>query len=148
MNNSYSKYIFVSFCLCISLLTAQDQDESFDPSILKNKEPDWPILINPAFGLNPVLQQSDTTEKEITELEGYRLQVFATKSWEAADSLKTVLEKKLKEDIYITFEVPNYKVRVGNCSDRNEAEILKTTLKSFGYRYAWIVRTRIKPKDL
>lgn len=147
MHNRPTLMVFAVLLISAGWLFAQEQDESFDPSILKDKEPDWPILINPAFGLNPVLQQSDTTEKEITEVEGYRLQVFATTSWEAADSLKTVLQKKLKEDIYVTFEVPNYKVRVGNCSDRNEAEILKTTLKSFGYRYAWIVRARIKSKD-
>ncbi len=130
--------------LNFGLIFAQNQNESFDPSVLKNYEPDWPILLNPILGNTQITFQNDTTKHERVEVEGYRLQVFATKSRQTADSLKTVLEKKLEEQVYVKFEVPNYKVRVGNCEKRADAEALKSKLTRMGYPFAWIVRTRIE----
>lgn len=132
--------IFMRFCF----LTAQNQNESFDPSVLKNYDPDWPILLSPTLGDYQITFQDDTTTQKKIEVEGYRLQVFATKSKQTADSLKTVLEGKLDEPVFVKFEVPNYKVRVGNCKDRSDAEALQTKLAKSGYPFAWIVRTRIE----
>ncbi len=144
MSNTRSILIILIILLFSGIITAQDQNEYFNPTELKDYEPKWPILINPLLGNSQIIFPSDSLNEKNAEIEGFRLQVFATKSRSTADSLKTVIEGKIEEKVYVKFEVPNYKVRVGNCKSREEAEILKAKLTRYGYRFAWIVRTRIE----
>ena len=49
------------------------------------------------------------------------------------------------EKIYIIFEAPNYKLRVGDFLDRDDAELMRMKLVSSNFPSAWIVRTKIQP---
>ena len=51
----------------------------------------------------------------------------------------------IKQKIYIIFEAPNYKVRIGNFIDRKKAENYRQEMIKGGYSSAWIIRTRIEP---
>ena len=51
------------------------------------------------------------------------------------------------EKIYIIFEAPNYKVRIGNYIDREDAEEVRSFLTNKGFPSAWIVRTKIDVSD-
>ena len=51
------------------------------------------------------------------------------------------------EKIYIIFEAPNYKVRIGNYIDREDAEEVRNFLTNKGFPSAWIVRTKIDVSD-
>ena len=82
----------------------------------------------------------DTSFKE---MDGFRVQVFATRFSRSADSVKAVLEEKGNEDVYIAFDAPVYKVRVGNFISRNEAEKMRISLVELGYDTAWIVRSKV-----
>jgi len=53
------------------------------------------------------------------------------------------LDEKVNEDVSIVFDAPVYKIRVGNCVTRNEAENIKINLVKFGYDTAWIVRSKV-----
>jgi len=72
---------------------------------------------------------------------------LVTRNTHSADSIRAVLSDKIDEDVYITYEVPYYKIRVGNCVDRKQAEELKLKLVELGYASAWIIRTRVKAPE-
>jgi len=88
----------------------------------------------------------DSENSEII-LEGYRVQVLATQSLEKAGKLKEFLSRKYGSEVYIKFEAPNYKVRIGNFISKSEAEELRTYFNSTGYPQAWIIRSRINLTD-
>lgn len=75
--------------------------------------------------------------------DGYRIQVLATGVQEKAVSLQSDLENFYPGEVYIMFEDPNYKVRIGNCEDRDTAEMLLLKVQELGYPTAWIVSTSI-----
>ncbi len=73
---------------------------------------------------------------------------MVTRNTNSADSIRAVLSDKIDEDVYIQYEVPYYKIRVGNCVDRKQAEELQLKLVKLGYASAWIIRTRVKAHEL
>lgn len=130
------------------ILSAQEDEveESFDASVLNNPKPDWPVVVDPILKGSTKLDEILEAEKRPNITEGFRVQVFATRHKEKADSLLNVVDLKIDQSVYVTFEAPLYKVRVGNCPDRRSAEKLQAELNTHGYRNAWIIRTRIEPK--
>ena len=79
-------------------------------------------------------------------IEGYRVQILATIQLAKAEQLQKDLSSILNQKIYIVFEAPNYKVRVGNFIDRNKAENFRKNIVKKGYSSSWIIRTRIEPQ--
>ena len=59
-------------------------------------------------------------------------------------NVKQKLELIIKENIYIKFELPNYKLRVGNFDSRKKAETYRNKVIQLGYRSAWVVPTLIE----
>ena len=138
------KYFLVICVMGIGL--AQENKNDFDPDKLKDPEPKWPMIISP---LMPKMEKEKSENKTDTTqiiIEGFRVQVLATRTRENADQLRQILAEGYAEEIYIVFEAPNYKVRMGNFIDRRQAESLRQTLVKSGYLSAWIIRTRIEPK--
>ena len=58
--------------------------------------------------------------------------------------VKDSLEKLIQEKIYIQFELPNYKLRVGNFSSRKKAELYRNKIARLGYRSSWVIPTLIE----
>ena len=138
------KYFLVICVMGIGL--AQENKIDFDPDKLNDPEPRWPMIISP---LMPKMEKEKSEYKtDMTQIivEGFRVQVLATRTRENADQLRQTLAEGYAEEIYIVFEAPNYKVRMGNFIDRRRAESLRQTLVKSGYPSAWIIRTRIEPK--
>ena len=66
-------------------------------------------------------------------------------STQALDKANTVLSELLPEfgsEIYIIFDSPNYKVRVGNFKSRISAEKARQKIVSFGYSAPWVIITK------
>ena len=141
-------FIFLMIGIFQVLLFTQEQDEFVDPKKIIDVKPKWPIVINPGDDKIELELYNDFNDTSVVIVEGYRVQIFVTRYTQSADSIQALLAENIEEDIYITFEVPYYKIRVGNCIDRKQAEKLQTKLKSHGYPSAWIVRTRIKALDI
>ncbi|MFN3134049.1 MAG: SPOR domain-containing protein [Candidatus Kryptonium sp.] len=89
------------------------------------------------------------TRGEETSL-GYRVQVLVTNRLDSANSVKNFLQSLLSssnfhsQKVYIIYEPPNYKVRVGDFERLQDASILRKFLIENGFEYAWIVNDRIK----
>ncbi|MEE8335831.1 MAG: SPOR domain-containing protein [Candidatus Neomarinimicrobiota bacterium] len=131
--------------LIFSMLTFLGAQEKliFDTSLLNDPEPKWPIILNSLWDDSLLLEDLSQSENTEIILEGFRVQVLATQSLQKADRLKGILSEKYGSEIYINFEAPNYKVRVGNFILKADAEKLRSILNVSGYPQAWIIRSRI-----
>lgn len=85
------------------------------------------------------LMQAATEQSVIrgTTIDGFRLQIFSgnqgAKSRNRAYDIKEDIEKVARDlDIYVLYAVPFWRVQVGNCSSRAEAnELKKAFLEKF-----------------
>lgn len=80
------------------------------------------VVINDYAGAGQLIEQHIAFNKELGELPGYRIQLMTT------NSLVTAKDEKVKFlnqfDSYratIVFEAPNYKLRIGNYTNRFDA---------------------------
>ncbi len=76
---------------------------------------------------------------------GFRVQVFASSYEDNAENVAGEVRSKLPgENVYVENVSNMWKVRVGDCSDRSEAESLRTRLSGAGYGDAWIVKDTVR----
>lgn len=147
-------WLVFSVLLIFSPLIAQvdtlgSQDESFDP--LKLNEPPMSIyngaLIYELFtGLDEGTKTLDTSK--VIVVDGYKVQLFSTEDFYLADSLyKMCVEIFGKGNVEKVFNSPYYKVRVGNCLTREEAEELLQMAVKAGFKDSWIIRTKVRVKE-
>jgi len=69
--------------------------------------------------------------------------VLATRYFERAHSFAIIMKNTVSDSVYVDFETPNYKVRIGDFIERESAESLQQDLVQMGYNSAWILRSRI-----
>jgi hypothetical protein len=121
-------------------------DESFDPLSLNDDD----IIIAGAMveksnPENPVVVVDEKTIPQ--EVNGFRVQILATKNIETASLFEqeaTERFESLEHKTYLIFEAPLYKIRVGDCKERADAENLREIAKQYGYREAFIVKCKIQ----
>jgi len=126
-------------------LLAQEIQE-IDHKIVKDIQPNWPVIINNVLDDSTSFELLLSRDSVQSVSEGYRVQVLATRYFERADSLAVIMKNTVRDSVYVDFEAPNYKVRVGDFIDRNSAESLQQDLVQMGYNSAWILRSRINSK--
>ena len=135
---------YLQFLSLFSILFSQN-NTSFNPNIHIAPEPQWPQFINPLLDYGSMVNIDKSLDSNLAEIEGFRVQVFATQDRNKADELQEQLTLKFNEKNYIIFEAPNYKLRIGDFLDRDEAEKLRMKLVVNNFPSSWIVRTRILP---
>ena len=133
--------LFLTFLMFLSAQKKKVKfDETFNPSILNEPEIKLPIILRPDKPLPPEFLPAEGD----TVVEGYRIQVISTQNLEEANRLFTQLSPMFEGDVYIIFDSPNYKVRVGNFLSRSTAEEVRKSIATLGYKAAWIIRTQVK----
>lgn len=134
------KYFF--FVSIFSFIMAQNPNE-INQKKLKDILPRWPVIVNNA--LDDSTSFDKVLKKDSTQLisEGYRVQILATRYYEYADSIAISISNRITDSVYVEYETPNYKVRVGDFINRDAAEFLQQELFNLGYKSAWILRSRI-----
>lgn len=76
--------------------------------------------------------------------DGYRLLILATDNLEEANSIREKLYSQSKRhNVYISFEPPFYKVKLGDFINLDETNDLKFKLNQLGYREARVVQETI-----
>ena len=130
--------------LYVSLLAQEIQ--VIDHKIVKDIQPNWPVIINNVLDDSTSFELLLSLDSVQSVSEGYRVQVLATRYFERADSLAVIMKNTVRDSVYVDFEAPNYKVRVGDFIDRDSAESLQQDLVQMGYNSAWILRSRINSK--
>ena len=77
-------------------------------------------------------------------LQGFRIQILATNNFDEANTTRNTFSLTFPELwVYLVFEAPTYKIRVGDFSNRAEAKTLLEQFESQGFKTAWIVPDRI-----
>ena len=131
------------FLILLSVpLLAQDI-QVIDHKIVKDIQPNWPVIINNVLDDSTSFEFLLSLDSVQSVSEGYRVQVLATRYFERADSLAVIMKNTVSDSVYVDFEAPNYKVRIGDFIDRDSAESLQQELVQMGYNSAWILRARI-----
>jgi SPOR domain len=123
-------------------------DESFDPNTLNDDDIVIAKLESKKTSGDKIETQINTIAGEIKykEADGFRVQLVATKSIETASLTEqeaTDIFAAKKQKIYLIFDAPQYKVRVGDFLNRSDAEEIRDLAKDYGYRDAFIVLGKV-----
>jgi hypothetical protein len=87
-------------------------------------------------------QDSVVVESELTQ--GYRIQIFASGSIDDANAMRQTAVQRLPDDsVYVVFDPPVYKVRVGDFRTRVEANQRLGVISALGFADAWVVGDKI-----
>jgi hypothetical protein len=87
---------------------------------------------------------SDSTVVETVEVQGFRIQVFASASIDEAAAARESARTKVGSDsVYVVYDPPVYKVRVGDYATRLEANQRLPRIVNLGFPDAWVVSDRI-----
>ncbi len=125
-------------------------DESFDPVTLADDNLSFPDAEMPA-SISPSTTSENTNQNqpapaENRQIDGFRVQLFATGDIEKATLQKKEAEYEFASDsivVYIEFASPLYKVRAGDCQSRDEALQLLNLARQKGYPTSFIVKTKV-----
>ncbi|MDZ7332057.1 MAG: SPOR domain-containing protein [candidate division KSB1 bacterium] len=126
-------------------------NEFFDPLILDDEDLQTTKTISiesKSDKIQEELLKSDAEPLRGESVTGYRVQICALSDEERAKEIyRSALLKFPNEEVYLIYDSPYYKVRVGNCPTRQEADRLQQLAVEKGFDDAWVVRTKIKPKS-
>jgi hypothetical protein len=78
----------------------------------------------------------------------YRVQLFTGLVYGEARQIARVAEEIFDQPVYVDYEVPNFKVRVGNWADRSSAEAYQQKARSVGYANAWVVMVGVNVREV
>jgi hypothetical protein len=98
------------------------------------------------------ISAKDGEVKEPELVSGFRVQLLFTSEIDVANNTKNGVTPLVQDIVYVIFEAPYYKVRVGDCQTRLTVNQLLKSLVELGYKNAWIVPDRVnknpqKPKN-
>ena len=83
-------------------------------------------------------------KKIIGTVDGYRVMVIVTDNMEEANSVREDISSQIsRKEVYISFEPPFYKVKVGDFTNIAEANDLKFKLNQLGYTAAKVVQETV-----
>ena len=128
--------------LLFGIVYSQDNSDFILPSDFSDRKPDLPDIILPNFSDDDSGYSNSINVDGLVK--GYRVQVAISENQEDLIDIKDSLEKVIKEKIYIQFELPNYKLRIGNFSSRKKAELYRNKIVRLGYRSTWVIPTLIE----
>lgn len=122
-------------------------DEDFDPNSLNDED------INPAMD-KAIIQSVKQTKTDKapaekgkisfeTAVNGFRIQLLATKDENQASDIKKQAILKFQEKVYLIFDPPYYRIRVGDCVTEQDAKTLKDEAINKGFADAWIVQSKV-----
>ncbi len=126
--------------------------EDFDPLALNDDDIKVVPLAKPGAAdasqtKAVVVPKTEKAEGEGETVQGFRVQLIATTDENVAREVKKEAMLKLSNKVYLVFEAPHYKIRVGDCQSREEARAILQDATANGFPDAWIVPSMVHPKD-
>jgi hypothetical protein len=105
------------------------------------------VVWNLPQGLNTLIEAYKRENYKEAGIDGFRIQVFSDGGNNAKDRAQALLDELIKNNpetpSYLTYQQPNFKVRIGNFRTKAEARQFQTIL-SQNYPGCFIVRDLIK----
>lgn len=87
--------------------------------------------------------QAPISRPQVTQ--GFRVQLFSASTRQAAEEARSQAQNQLgRDDVFIDFEPPYFKVRIGNFKTREEAEKLLDLAQKKGFETPFVVQTQIR----
>lgn len=87
---------------------------------------------------------ADSVVLESEFSQGYRIQIFATASIDEANAMRLTAAQRVTEDsLYVVFDPPVYKVRIGDFRTKAEANLKLGSVSAMGFTDAWVVGDKI-----
>jgi len=96
--------------------------------------------------LNSSLSPIDDTNQPSDQ--AFRIQLFTSKEYGPAFREKTIATEVFDQPVLMDYEVPYYKVRVGNFATQEEAEKYLPAAREAGYKTAWVVRAYLNVRTI
>ena len=122
--------------LCTIFYTSHAAD-----TIIVHKDARLDILTEKQVAINKVTSRMTSNGL----FKGYRLQVLNTRSRDDAFKTKAnLLENFPAEKVYVLYQSPYFKVRIGNFVNRNDADSFKKQLSLFIKQPAYVVEDAIE----
>ena len=149
-----------------SLATASVDPRGYDPLELPRDREIVPALFPRSGDIagkqvivekNPAVPPSDSTALEgaisaknldTLNSQSYRVQVFTGLVYGEARQIARVAEEIFDQPVYVDYEVPNFKVRIGNWPDRASAEKYQQKARAVGYTNAWVVMAGVNIREV
>jgi hypothetical protein len=124
-------FVFLSFS---NILFSQDKKENSGVVIIKDKK------------IDDLIKNKSNVRRVSTA--GYRVQLFFSTDKDKVNEIRMKFIKKYpKMETYITFDAPNYILRVGDFTEKNDAERFKKEIFR-EYPENFIIKTAINvPND-
>ena len=148
-----SRVIVLFIILTSSISYAQiEQDEFYDP--MKLEIPDALNIKEIPYNETTlpqdigVAQTSKKKEVKILNVQGFRVQLISTQDVSQAETVELKAIELFETDVYLVFEYPNYKVRVGNFMEIRDSRKTEQKARRNGFPRAWTVPSEIKIKNM
>ena len=98
--------------------------------------------IDTTTGISGPVVVTDTLNSQV-----YRVQLHTGKLFGDARREVQIAEEIFDLPVYMDYEVPYFKVRVGSFADRSEAEAYQLRAKAAGYANAWVVLVTVNKQE-
>jgi hypothetical protein len=123
------------------------QNENFDPLSVKEEDamklPDSRLKTSTGSAAG----KSSHSGRKTHEAAGFRVQLIATETEAEARDTEQKAMGDFTESVYLIFDPPNYKVRLGDCPTRAQANDLREKAVRLGYGNAWVIQSRVSLPD-
>ncbi|MEA3500335.1 MAG: SPOR domain-containing protein [Candidatus Marinimicrobia bacterium] len=142
--------IILSFVIVNLLFSQVNQNEFLDPKDVReeikglnyvelnsNDDSISSFVFDPTKNIEP---------KKDEKVNGYRVQLLSTRKINKAEKIRDKAYDIFDHNIYIEFQTPYYKVRVGDFVDYKDCRQVEKIAKKNGFPNAWTVRSMIYKK--
>jgi len=147
---SLISFAWLSLAFSGEIVSNDSLDESFDPTSLG----DWKVLPQTREVIRPIDEELEyrvtnatSQQTEAKTAIGYRVQIFSTSDYLQAIRVDSLARIRWKEKVYLRFDSPYYKIRIGDALQRDAADRLQQSAVKAGYRTAWVIRTEIQRRN-
>jgi hypothetical protein len=86
-------------------------------------------------------------EKDTLNSQAFRVQLLTSKAFGEARQAASVAEEIFDRPVYVDYEVPYFKLRVGSFGNRDDAELYKQKARAVGYSNAWVVAVTVNVQE-
>lgn len=84
------------------------------------------------------------TVAEPETVQGFRIQVYSSNNYDEAITIRNTLNVELPAQwVYMVYDAPTYKIRVGDYTNRADANLAVDGFIEKGFKGAWVVPDRV-----
>jgi len=141
------KILFSNFLLIFAFSQNIDSIHSIKINSVSDNIPDFPLVVNKIFTGNHILVIDSLSKLQIKGDEIFRIQIFESTESSIAKAEAKRFQNILGDTVYINFETPLYKLRIGNFSTRRQAEDAISAIENLGVKGSWVIRAMLNSND-